>query len=377
MPSARATIARTAASGRPGDEAGEELAHRGRRERLEVERGEVALAGAPVGPLLEELRPAERHDVDRRVPAPLDEVVDEVDQAGVGEVEVLEDQDDRGGRREPLEERPPGAEQLLRADARLDAEQGQERRLDPAPLVGVRDVLGERSRRPWPGSSAASSVSSRPARRADHLAERPEADPVAVGRAAALVAPDRLDEAVEVLEELPGEPGLADPARPDHADEAGPALARRGVEQVLEQAQLVVATDERGLERLAPVPPADLGDDPQRAPGRDRGRLALERLLAGLLEGDRPRRRPLGRLADEDRARLGRRLEPAAVLTRSPATMPLVRRADRDRRLAGQDPGPGLDRPGRATGPRRRARGRPGRPARRRPRGRRARPRRP
>ena len=40
------------------DEAREELAHRGFGQRLEVERGEVALAGAPVGPLLEELRAA-------------------------------------------------------------------------------------------------------------------------------------------------------------------------------------------------------------------------------------------------------------------------------------------------------------------------------
>ena len=48
-------------------------------------------------------------------------------------------------------------------------------------------------------------------------------------------------------------------------------LAARGVEQVLEQPQLVVAADERRLERLAAVAPAALGDDAQGAPRRDRG----------------------------------------------------------------------------------------------------------
>ena len=52
---------------------------------------------------------------------------------------------------------------------------------------------------------------------------------------------------------------------------APPSAAGR-VEEVLEQAQLVVAADEGGLERLRPVAAAALGDDAQGAPGRDRGR---------------------------------------------------------------------------------------------------------
>ena len=92
------------------------------------------------------------HDVDRDGSAPLEEVVDEVEQARVGEVEVLEDQDDRGCRREPLEERPPGPEQLLRgAPLGLDPEQGQQGRLDPAALVRVRDVLRDGRRDAGPG----------------------------------------------------------------------------------------------------------------------------------------------------------------------------------------------------------------------------------
>ena len=86
---------------------------------------------------------------------------------------------------------------------------------------------------------------------ADHLAERPERDALAVGRAAAVVPPDGLDQPVDVLEELPGEARLADAGRPDDADEPRPALAAGRVEQVLELAQLLVAADERRLERLA------------------------------------------------------------------------------------------------------------------------------
>ena len=116
------------------------------------------------------------------------------------------------------------------------------------------------------------------------------------------------------------------------------------VEQVLEQAQLVVAPDERRLERVRPAASAALGDDAHRAPRRDRRGLALEQLLAGFLEDDRLRRGALRRLADEHGA--GRRdgLEPARGVHEVARDHALVRRADRDRGLAGQDAGPGLDR---------------------------------
>ena len=116
------------------------------------------------------------------------------------------------------------------------------------------------------------------------------------------------------------------------------------MEEVLEQPELIVPAHERSLERLAAVAPADLGHDPQGAPGGDRGRLALECLLAGLFEGDRPRCRPLGRLANEDGPRLGGRLEAGRRVDEVAGDQSLVRRADRDRRFTGQDPCPGLDR---------------------------------
>ncbi len=306
MPSARSTIALTADCRQAGYEPGEELAHRRRRERLKVERDEVALAGTPVGTLLEELRASQRDDVDRDVLAPLEEVIDEVEQPGVGEVEVLEDEDDRSRGGEALEERPPGGEELLRAARRgLDPEQGEQGRLDPAPLRLIGDVAREGLGDLRPGRRLVVGLE-QPAAFADHLAERPEADPLAVGRRAAVVPPDGVHQAVDVLQELPGQSCLADPGGADDRHEAGPPVPACRVEELLEHPQLIVAADERGLERLAPVPATDLGDDPERPPGGHRARLALERLLAGLLERDRLGGRPLGRLADEDGAGLAR-----------------------------------------------------------------------
>jgi hypothetical protein len=61
-------------------ETGQEIAHRELRQRFEVERGEVALPTAPVRPLLQELLAGQGDEVDGCVPAPLQQVVDEVDQ---------------------------------------------------------------------------------------------------------------------------------------------------------------------------------------------------------------------------------------------------------------------------------------------------------
>ena len=95
------------------------------------------------------------------------------------------------------------------------------------------------------------------------------------------------------------------------------------VEQVLEQPELVDATDERRLERLAPADAAALGDDPDGPPGGDRARLALEDLLASLLERDRPLAPP-GRSPPPPGPCRGRRpiWSRLAVLTMSPATIP-------------------------------------------------------
>ena len=90
--------------------------------------------------------------------------------------------------------------------------------------------------------------------------------------------------------------------------------------------------------------PRALGDDAQRPPRRDRRDLALEQLLARLLVGDRARSSRAGSPRRRGPRRPGRPTGAAtAVLTRSPATMPWSRRAERHRRLAGEHAAAGLD----------------------------------
>ena len=92
------------------------------RERFERERMGV---GAPVGPprpLLEQLRPREAEDHQRRPVAPADEVLDEIEQRRLRPVNVLEHKDERPRAREILEEAAERPERLLRARARAETE---------------------------------------------------------------------------------------------------------------------------------------------------------------------------------------------------------------------------------------------------------------
>src|ERR1035437_9488862 len=120
-------------------------------------------------------------------------------------------------------------------------------------------------------------------------------------------------------------------------------LAVCRVKEGFEEAQLVVAADERSLQGLAPVPATPFGDDTEGAPSRYRAGFALEELLTRFLEGDRLAGGPLCRLADEDRPRWGDRLETAGGVDEIARDHPLVRRAQRDGSFAGQDAGSRLD----------------------------------
>ena len=133
------------------------------------------------------------------------------------------------------------------------------------------------------------------------------------------------------------------PAWPGDRHEPGPVLAGGRVEQVLEQAQLRVPTDERSLEAVRAAHALALGNHAQRDPCRDRQVLALEVLRPGRFEGDRPGRGPLGRLADEDGARRGGGLQSRRRIDEVARDHALVRRADGDRRLAREDAGPRLE----------------------------------
>ena len=111
---------------------------------------------------------------------------------------------------------------------------------------------------------------------AHHLRERPERDAVAVRQTAPSVPPRVVARPVEVLLELPREPGLADPTDADHRDEARPTLVRGGVEPLLHQSELGVTSHERRLERRRGHHPSSEAHDADRPPQIDGLRLPLQ-----------------------------------------------------------------------------------------------------
>ena len=91
----------------------QQLLHRALRERLQEERGEIPLAGAPARAALLQLRTGQGDHIDRVLARPLQQVLDEVEQARVRPLHVLEGEHCRVRLRQPLEEQPPGREQIL------------------------------------------------------------------------------------------------------------------------------------------------------------------------------------------------------------------------------------------------------------------------
>ncbi len=163
-----------------GHQTREELPHGGFRQGFEMDARETPL-GVPLRPSLEELGAGQRHDVDRPTPAPLEQVVDEVEQSRIGVMEVLEDHRHSAVLGDPLEERAPGAEQLLGHDVRLEPEQREQRRLDPASFDLIRNPFADGRSHLRPGGCFVVRFR-QAAAAADHLAKRPERDPIAVGR---------------------------------------------------------------------------------------------------------------------------------------------------------------------------------------------------
>ena len=145
---------RPRASGRPGTRPASSSRIVGSGSGSRSMRREVALAGAPVRPPLEQLRPGQGDDVDRHAARPVEQVVDEVEQCP-GRPSGGPRRPGRPGRRgDPLEERAPGGEQLVGADcaaARRRAARGAPARSSAARLVGA--TLGDRRRDLRPRSS--------------------------------------------------------------------------------------------------------------------------------------------------------------------------------------------------------------------------------
>ncbi|HEY7451355.1 MAG TPA: hypothetical protein VIA02_02410 [Candidatus Limnocylindria bacterium] len=258
-------------------------------------------------------------------------------------MEVLEYEDDRTFGGQLLEERPPSAEQLLgiRLSA-AQAEQGQHGGLDPAAVGLLGNVFGHHGSDTLARGVLAISLCEAGAL-ADHLAEGPEGEALAVRRASAVVEPEILCLGVDVVEELAGQAALPDPRRPDDRHQPCPLFPRRGVVQLLQERQLLGPSDEWCLWALLPPAPANAAGHTDRPPRWDGCALALEELVTCLLEHDAGGRRSLGGFPDQDCSRRSHGLESGGRVDEVPSHHALIGRGQGDGRFAGEDPGPGLD----------------------------------
>ena len=164
-------------------------------------------------------RASDEHE-ERMAARPLEQVLEEVEQARVGPLHVLEDEDRRRLLGQPLEEDPPGREEVLLVAGGPSSrpEQVGEARLDPAPLLRVGHVHLDR-RAQLRARRARLLVLDDAAAHPHHLRQRPVRDALAVGEAAAAMPEDVVGEPVDVLLELPRETRLADPRDARDRDE--------------------------------------------------------------------------------------------------------------------------------------------------------------
>jgi hypothetical protein len=267
---------------------------------------------------------------------PVEQVLDEVEEAGVRPLQVLEDERDGRGLRHPLEEEAPSGEEVLFvARARLaEPEQMREARLETAPLVRRAHDRGERLAQ-LGERDLGRVVLADPRAHAHHLCERPVGDAVAVREAAAAMPVHVVREPVDVLLELPREPRLADAGDAEDRDEPRAALFRGGVEEILDELELALAADERRLEPGRAALAAPRRDHAQRPEDVRRLGLALELPEAAVLVADCRLRHPPRRLADEHRSRLGRALDARGRVDEIAGDHALAARADGDSGLAG------------------------------------------
>ena len=232
---------------------------------------------------------------EQRRPHPVREVLDEVEHRLLGPVDVLEEEDERLHVAQRVHDLARGPRDLLRAALALDGFQqarGQADEVgDSVVLAALAKLLERLLERLVVGD---------PDRRLDHLGERPVRHALAVRQAAALEHAC----AVHRVDELAGQPALADTRLAVDREEVRAAVAQRSLVRVLEQLQLGLAADERSADVDVP-----LVDGAENAPGAHRGAHALELERACVLDDAAARERGGARSG----RRGSRRASPPAV----------------------------------------------------------------
>ena len=258
-------------------------------------RDETAAPRRPVG---EQLRARERDEQHGHVLRPHGQHLDQVEQARVGPVDVLEHEQRRPVARNALHELARHEEERLAVDFAIDLEAEQQRQ--------VLDRLGlrlDRARELLPRDLGRVAVED--ARHLLHVLGEG-----AVGGALAVRdrAPAQRQAALRVdgARELLGETALADAGRPDHRHEVGPALVADLIPETAEQIELALAPHERSAGKR---PFARGRRSPESEPDLDRLRLSLRDHRRGGRVRDRRARRRMRLAPDEHAVDRRRRLE--------------------------------------------------------------------
>ena len=314
-------------------------------ERGERPRDRVRLAASPGRPPREQLRPRGGNDEDGDVGETVGHLIDEVEQAVVRPVQVLEHEHERTLFRERLEEPTPRGECLAspirRTAAVVVAGEPGERthvRGDPACFRLVREQASDSSAELLGGLRFAVRLE-HAGLRLHHLADRPEADALAVGKRAALPPGDEPAIALDRIEELCEKPALADPGDAHQRHELRRPFAYRPLESGDEQLDLAVATDER-RGRAAGDIDAETRARLESLPRSDRLRLPFRHDGLGDAVRNRPFRGSERLLADQDAIDRRRRLQPRSRGddVAGDDSLALLRLgADRNQSLAGVD----------------------------------------
>ena len=313
-------------------EAGHELARLVGAQRVEEDRRRAAAPAAPRGPVLEQLVAGEAQE-QQRAADPLRQVLDQVEHAVVGPVDVLEREDERLLARAGLHRRAHGREerlaQLLRVLALhrsgvvgdLDAEEARDERRPALDRLALGLVVAQQEAARvvldlLPRLLGAVLVED-PRVGANHLAERPVHDARAVREAASLAeGRGLLRKVLDALAELVQQARLAHARLADQRDEVRALLAGDPAVQRLHQRQLVVAADQRGGGARADAAGRLGRHQADGLPRRDRLGLALQVQRVERAVLDLARSGPVGAPAHGDGARATRRLQPRGDVDR-------------------------------------------------------------
>jgi hypothetical protein len=276
-------------------------------------------------------------------------MLDEVQEAAAGPLDVLEHQHERVALRDRFEEVPPRGERrappisLWRGEV-ADADERPELCTHPSCVRGIGDHLAHGLAELLLGGRGVVRLED-PCLCFHDLAQRPVREAVAVRGRAGLAPPDEPRAEVDAPEELRHQPALADPRLADDRDELRPVSIHDPLEGVLERGELPGPPDERFFRDLREVC-AQPGKRRERLPHDDRLRLPPCSDRLGGSVADRPARREVGRLVDQDRVDRGGALEPRGGVHDVPPghAFALARSGvERDERLAGGDAEPDVE----------------------------------